>query len=465
MVPRQPRPRPARELTDEADAPPGTVGRLHEAFRRRLGTRTVLAAAETVPMLSRAPAVSGRIVRRKDDGRQSLAHSRSPSLLTGPPDHAQLPGRRVPLENFHQKRDTPGVGQARGHVPSPLAGLASSPWRGAARIRSRPTTRPFEVTMTANEPHADFTADPMTAPRYMGIATFMRAPYRDLATLGDGGVDIGIVGVPYDNAVTNRSGARHGPRHVRDASTLMRKVHHVTRRDPFAERRVADLGDVPLPHLFDPAGVVDDIEGFHRRVLRAGIRPLTVGGDHSITYPVLRALGADAPVGLVHVDAHTDTWDQFLNTRFSHGAPFRRAVEAGVLDPTRTVQIGIRGAQNATEGWDFAEASGMRVVFIEELVEQGVAAIVELARRIVGDGPTYVSFDIDALDPAFAPGTGTPELGGLTPLQAQQLVRGLHGLNVTGADVVEVSPPFDHGGLTALAGATMAYELLNVLAA
>ena len=306
-----------------------------------------------------------------------------------------------------------------------------------------------------------FGADPMMAPRYMNLASFMRAP----VVKSPADVDIALIGVPYDNAVTNRPGARHGPREVRNASTMMRSIHHVTRFNPYQACRIGDLGDVPLPHLFDAAGAVDDIRSFYQEVVSAGTIPLSIGGDHSITFPILEAVGAAEPVALVHIDAHTDTWDQFLNTKFSHGAPFRRAVEAGVLDPKRTIQIGIRGAQNADEGWRYSNETGMRVVFIEELNERGCAAIVEEARALVGDRPTYVSFDIDCLDPAFAPGTGTPEFGGLLPGQAQALVRSLEGLNLVGADVVEVSPPFDHANITALAGATMAYELLCILAA
>jgi guanidinopropionase len=305
-----------------------------------------------------------------------------------------------------------------------------------------------------------FGGDPMLAPRYMNIPTFMRTPLTD----DPADLDIALIGVPYDNAVTNRPGARHGPREVRNASTMMRTIHHVTRTNPYSLCKIGDLGDVPLPHLFDDAGVVEDIENFYRQVAAAGTTPLSIGGDHSITFPILKALGAEQPLGLIHIDAHTDTWDQFLNTKFSHGAPFRRAVEAGVLDPKRTIQIGIRGAQNADEGWRYAQEMGMRVVFIEELNERGCEAVLDEARTIVGDQPTYVTFDIDSLDPAFAPGTGTPEFGGLTPIQAQTLVRGLDGLNLIGADVVEVSPPFDYANITALAGATMAYELLCVLA-
>jgi guanidinopropionase len=181
-----------------------------------------------------------------------------------------------------------------------------------------------------------FGDDPKLAPRYMNIPTFMRTPLLRSADEAD----IVMIGVPYDHAVTNRPGARQGPREVRNASTMMRSVHHVSGINPHALLRIGDLGDVPLPHLFDDAGVVGDIEGFYQDEAAAGAMPLSIGGDHSITYPILKALGRERPLGLVHIDAHTDTWDQFLNTRFSHGAPFRRAVETGVLDPKRTIQIG-----------------------------------------------------------------------------------------------------------------------------
>jgi guanidinopropionase len=167
---------------------------------------------------------------------------------------------------------------------------------------------------------------------------------------------------------------------------------------------------------------------------------------------------------MIHVDAHTDTWDEFMGSKFSHGAPFRRAVEEKLLDPRRTVQIGIRGAQNSSEGWDFSRDSGMRVIFIEEFTRLGVDAVIAEARRIVGDGSTYISFDIDSLDPVYAPGTGTPEVGGLTTIEAQALLRGFRKLNLIGGDVVEVAPPFDPSGNTALVGATIMYEILCLVA-
>lgn len=299
----------------------------------------------------------------------------------------------------------------------------------------------------------------MTAPRYTGLATFMRAPIAEnLAEL-----DIGLVGIPYDGALTNRPGARHGPREVRNQSSLMRAINHATRVNPYALCKVADVGDVPFSSVFDIEKSHADITRFISELASAGVMPLSCGGDHSVTLPVLRAI-TDRPVALIHIDAHTDTWDSFQGSKFNHGAPFRRAHEEGLIDAAKTVQIGIRGAQNVAEGWTYSEEAGMRVMFVEEVQSRGIEAIVAETREIVGDTPVYLSFDIDSIDPAFAPGTGTPEIAGLTTAEAMALIRGFRGLNYLGADVVEVSPPFDVGGLTALAGATVMYELLCVLA-
>ena len=277
-------------------------------------------------------------------------------------------------------------------------------------------------------------------------------------------VDIALIGVPYDGGVSNRPGARHGPREIRNSSSLMRPIHHVTRFNPFEACRVADMGDVRFSSMYDPASVVQEIESFFNAITDSGVVPLSAGGDHSITYPILKALGRNEPVGLIHVDAHTDTWGPHQGCKFHHGAPFRLAVEDGVLDPLRTVQIGIRGTQTRTDGWDFSEQSGMRVIFMEEFTRMGVDAVIAEARRVVGDGPTYVSFDVDGLDPVYAPGTGTPEIGGITTIEAQALLRGLNGLNLVGGDVVEVSPPFDPTGNTALVAATLMFEILCLLA-
>tara|TARA_B100000768_G_C11284355_1_gene381052 strand:+ start:1057 stop:2007 length:951 start_codon:yes stop_codon:yes gene_type:complete len=299
----------------------------------------------------------------------------------------------------------------------------------------------------------------MFSPRYSGIATFMRTPIaQDLEN-----IDIALIGIPYDGALTNRPGARHGPREVRNQSSLMRAINHATRIDPYKLCNVADVGDIPFHSIFDIEKSHDDISSFISTLVGKEIIPLSCGGDHSVSLPILRAV-AKEPVALIHIDAHTDTWDSFQGSKFNHGAPFRRAHEEGLIDPHKTVQIGIRGAQNVSEGWDYSEQIGMRVMFVEEVQKRGIDAIVREARKIVGKGPVYLSFDIDSIDPAFAPGTGTPEIAGLTTPEAMALIRGFRNLNYVGADIVEVSPPFDSGGLTALTGATVMYELLCILA-
>lgn len=294
----------------------------------------------------------------------------------------------------------------------------------------------------------------------MGLPTFMRTPYsREFE-----GLDIALVGVPYDGGTTNRPGARHGPREMRDMSSLMREIHHVTRINPYELCRVADVGDVPFQKVFQIEQVLADIEDFYRSLHRNNVLPISAGGDHSITFPIFRAIARNESLGMIHIDAHTDTWDEFQGSKFTHGAPFRRAVEEGLLDPKRTVQIGIRGAQNTTEGWDFSINSGMRVIFIEEFNEIGVEAVIDEARKVVGDKPTYISFDVDGLDPVYAPGTGTPEVGGISTIDAQRLLRGFRGLSLRGGDVVEVAPPFDPTRNTSLVGVTMMYEILCLVA-
>jgi guanidinopropionase len=263
-------------------------------------------------------------------------------------------------------------------------------------------------------------------PRFAGAASLMRLPQLALDDARLSQVDMGLVGVPWDGGTTNRPGARHGPRQVRDASTLVRNVNRASGINPFA---------------------------------------LCNCGDHLVSLPILRALGKNGPVSMVHLDAHTDTWDSYFGGhKYTHGTGFRRAIEEGVLDPKRTIQIGIRGAlyHDAEDSW--GQAQGIRVIDIDEFHQLGIEAVLAEIRRVVGDGPSYVSFDVDALDPVYAPGTGTPEIGGLTTLEAQRLLRGLQGLHLVGGDVVEVSPPFDASGNTALVAATLAFEILCVLA-
>jgi guanidinopropionase len=300
----------------------------------------------------------------------------------------------------------------------------------------------------------------MVMPRFGEVPTFMRLPIeRDPAKL-----DIALVGVPFDGGTTNRPGARHGPREIRNMSSLMRRVHHVSKTAPYELCRVGDHGDSPV----NPIDLMDSlarIEAFFTRLHESGAAPLTAGGDHLITLPILRAIVREQPIGLVHFDAHSDTGDTYFGgEKYTHGTPFRRAVEEGLLDPRRIIQIGIRGSMYSPDEKDWAQSVGIRIVHIEEFFELGVGGVVAEARRVIGNGPAYLSFDVDGLDPVYAPGTGTPEIGGYSTAEAQRMIRGLAGLDLIGGDVVEVAPPFDPSGNTALVGATMMFEILCVLA-
>lgn len=303
----------------------------------------------------------------------------------------------------------------------------------------------------------------MVVPRFAGISTFMRLPYI-APTDAPGEIDIALLGIPFDGATTNRPGTRLGPRQVREASSLMRLVNYGTLVAPYELCACADVGDVPV----NPIDVHDTLRRIEAEVSflhQGGVTPLSIGGDHIISYPILRALGAQQPVGLIHVDAHSDTGDTYFGgQKLTHGTPFRRAIEDGVLDPKRMVQIGIRGTMYSTDERDWALAQGIRIIDMEEVVAKGIPYAIDEARRVVGAGPTYFTFDIDSIDPAFAPGTGTPEIGGFTSREALQLVRGFRHLNLIGADMVEVSPPLDQSGGTALVGASIAFELLCLLA-
>ncbi|OCC00382.1 agmatinase [Labrys sp. WJW] len=310
--------------------------------------------------------------------------------------------------------------------------------------------------MSSNHPFQPL--DSGLVPRFAGPSTFMRLP---MARPDE--IDIALVGIPFDGGATNRTGARHGPREIRNQSSLVRRVHHVTGISPFDRIRAGDCGDAPINPL-DLMASLESIEAFYAQIQAAGARPLTAGGDHLTTLPILRALAKQAPVGLVQFDAHSDTYDSFFGSRYNHGTPFRRAIEEGLVDPRRMIQIGIRGAISDAANYDFARAAGVRIVFIEEFMARGVADVMAEARAIIGDQPAYLSFDIDALDPSFAPGTGTPEIGGMSTREAQAMIRLMEGAHLVGADLVEVSPPLDPSGLTALTGATLMFELLCVMA-
>ena len=304
--------------------------------------------------------------------------------------------------------------------------------------------------------------DPINTVRFSEIPTFMRAPLvTDLSQ-----VDIGIIGIPYDGGLTCRTGARHGPREVRNQSTMIRAINVATAIRPFEMACIADIGDVQFGNMFTLDEAIKDIEKYYDAINAAEVIPLGIGGDHSITYPILRSIAKkhDLPLAIIHVDAHTDTWPEFMGSKYHHGAPFRLATEDGIIDPTKTIQIGIRGGQNFAEGLDYSRDKGMRLVTIEEFDDLGWRKVAEEAKRVVGESPVYLSFDIDGLDPAYAPGTGTPEAGGITMREAQRMLRDFNGLNFVGGDMVEVAPPFDPSGFTALNGATIAFEILCLLA-
>ncbi len=301
-------------------------------------------------------------------------------------------------------------------------------------------------------------------PRFAGIPTFMRLPHVPLDHPRLAEVQIGLIGAPWDGGTTNRAGARHGPRQLRDASTMIRAENGITGVRPFAAAACADLGDV-APNPGDLMDSMARMEAFYTAVRRAGILPLTGGGDHLCTLPILRALGRDRPLGLIQFDSHTDLNDVYFGTgRYTHGTPFRRAVEEGLVDPKRYVIIGIRGTAYGREDWDFAAAHGVTIIPIQAFHVRGAADVMAEAREIVGAGATYVTYDIDFVDPTFAPGTGTPEVGGPTSWQALQVAQGLAGVNIVGADLVEVSPPFDASGGTAFLGVSLMFEMLCVMA-
>ncbi len=293
---------------------------------------------------------------------------------------------------------------------------------------------------------------------YSGMPTLLGLPCAPDAT----GLDVALVGVPMDLGVTNRPGARFGPRAVRTIERIG-PYHGTFRSVPKALVRAADVGDVPFRSRYSLESSIEDIEAYYSDLTARGVRPLSVGGDHSITYPILKALGRERPVGLVHIDAHCDTMGTFDGSKFHHGGPFRLAVLDGVLDPERTIQIGIRGSSNMF--WEFSHASGMTVIYMEDFLRMGVEAVAQKARSVIGDGPFYISIDVDGFDPAYAPGTGTPEAGGLEAREGLSLLRALHGMHVIGADVVEVAPQYDPTTNTSQLAAQLLFEEFALLAA
>src|SRR5436190_21353883 len=302
---------------------------------------------------------------------------------------------------------------------------------------------------------------PFAMQPYQGIATFGRCPQtRDLTA-----ADVAIVGVPYDGATSYRSGARFGPRAIREQSLLLWGYNNALNVAPFEKLRIIDFGDVNVVPV-DVLATQQAIESEVGKVVSAGVKVIALGGDHSISLPLLRAQAAKfGPLAVVHFDAHPDTWNtEFGDHRFSHGTPFRRAIEEGLVDTAAYVQVGIRGPTAGPQDYADAIRLGARMITLDEALERGLTAVVEEIVSVVGSRPTYVTLDIDAVDPAFAPGTGTPEAGGFSSHQMLQLVRGLAGLNVVGADVVEVAPAYDQSQITAILAANLVFELLSIMA-
>jgi guanidinobutyrase len=296
-------------------------------------------------------------------------------------------------------------------------------------------------------------------PRFSGIASMMRLP---VAT-DPKDLDVAFIGVPLDGGTSNRTGARYGPREIRNESVLLRPYHMGSGARPFESLQVADLGDVSV-NPYNTLDSVRRIEAFYDRLAGTRCKPLSMGGDHTVTLPILRALAkVHGPVGLVHVDAHSDTNDEMYGEKIAHGTPFRRAVEEGLIEGRRVVQIGLRGTGYSAADFDWGRQQGFRVVQAEECWHRSLAPLMAEVREQLGAGPVYLTFDVDGLDPSCAPGTGTPEIGGLTTVQGMEVIRGCRGLDLIGGDVVEVSPPYDPSGNTALLAANLLYEMLCVL--
>ena len=299
-------------------------------------------------------------------------------------------------------------------------------------------------------------------PRFAGNASMFRLPVSETAD----GVDVGIIGVPLDIGTSNRNGTRYGPRQVRAESVLVRPYNMATRAAPFDSFQIADLGDVAL-NPYNLSACIDIIEQHYSTVLENAVTPVSIGGDHTITLPILRAIARKhGPVALIHVDAHADVNDTMFGEPVAHGTIFRRAIEEKLVDPRSMFQIGLRATGYAAEDFDWARDQGVTVVQAEACWYKSLAPLMEEARRLIGpDQPAYLSFDIDGLDPSVAPGTGTPEPGGLTGSQGLEIIRGCYGLNLIGCDLVEVSPPYDTTGNTALLAANLLFEMLCALPA
>ncbi|MGQ0485671.1 MAG: agmatinase [Hyphomicrobiales bacterium] len=301
--------------------------------------------------------------------------------------------------------------------------------------------------------------DATVTPRFAGIATFMRTQRHDISE----DLDIALVGVPFDIGVNYRSGARQGPAAVREASRLIRRVHPTSGIAPYDICNVADVGDAPVNPL-DFARSIAMIEAFFKRVHTAGAVPISIGGDHTVPLPILRAIAGNAPVGIVQIDSHADTLDTLADTKINHATTFRRGVEEGLIDPKRVIQIGLRGSRFSPDDIKWGEDQGFTCVTFDKYEDMGRARAIREIDRVTGQGPTYITIDIDGIDPAWAPGTGVPEIGGLSPRDAQVIVRSLQGKHLVGGDICEVAPCYDPTGITSVTAANLMWEMLCVIA-
>ena len=296
----------------------------------------------------------------------------------------------------------------------------------------------------------------MITPRFADIATFFRLPIvKDLSQL-----DFCITGIPWDGGTTNRPGARHGPREVRNASSLVRTHHPISLKSPYDKYNIADIGDC----LINPADLQDSlnkIENFYKEIHKASVVPLSIGGDHLVSLPILRALAKNEPVALFQFDSHTDTYDTYFGEyKYTHGTPFRRAIEENLINPKKYIMLGIRGSKYDPDDLTWAQEQGVTIITIDEYYKMGFNETMNIVKKVIGNSKTYLTFDIDGIDPTFAPGTGTPEVGGFNVRESQLIIRSLYGINFIGADVVEISPPFDVNNMTSLVGANIAFEIL-----
>ena len=296
----------------------------------------------------------------------------------------------------------------------------------------------------------------MTTPRFADVATFFRLPVeKDYSKL-----DYCICGVPWDGGTTNRPGARHGPREVRNSSSLVRLYHPVSLKSPYDKYNVADIGDCPV-NPADLSDSLEKIEYFFKKIKESKTIPISIGGDHLVSLPILRGIKQDKPIGLFQLDSHSDTWDTYFGGyKYTHGTPFRRAIEEHLIDPKKYVILGLRGSLYDPNDLTWAREQGITIITIDEYHEMGFTKCIEKICKVLENTPTYFTFDIDGIDPAFAPGTGTPEVGGFTVREAQIIIRALNQLNFIGGDVVEVSPPFDVNNLTSHVAATIVFEML-----